>query len=74
MVTNKEKNKTMHITRKSRRKSRSPSVGAILRLKFRCFQTEKRQVVLHETVALRIARKRGRTAWISEHDSGIHGA
>ena len=28
------------------------SVGAILRLKLRCFQTEKRQVVLYETVVL----------------------
>ena len=42
----------MHITRKSGRKPRSPSVGAILRLKLQCFRTEKRQVVLYETVVL----------------------
>ena len=48
-------------------------MGAILRLKLRFFLTEKRQVVLYETVALTIARKRGRTAWLSEHDSGIFG-
>ena len=47
-------------------------MGANLRLKLRCFQTEKRQVVLYETVALISARKRGMKAWISDHDSGIH--
>ena len=41
-------------------------------LKLRCFHTEKRQVVLYETVALSIARKRERTAWLFELDNGIY--
>ena len=69
MAKNKEKTKAVHITRKSERKPGSPSIGAILRLKLQCFQTEKRQVVLYETVVLSIARKRGRKAWLSKHDS-----
>ena len=72
MVTNEEKTTTVRVTRKSGRKPRRSSKGAILRLKLRCFQTEKRRVVHYETVALSIARKRGRTAWLYEHDSRMH--
>ena len=40
MATNIEKAETVHTTKKSGKKPRSPSVGAILRLKLRCFQTD----------------------------------